>query len=156
MLRAPSICALCFYEQVARRNTAGIDPRWRFLHPLCEALDGSVPQTLTLRRLRDPRSTAGCVYCAVSCLTCYLLANSTVLVGMATIDYGSTAFQEAVAAVVDSKTSNWISDINTSFLLTSGYLVFMMQLGFALVRTVATRQCAFTRVTASRAFAHIR
>lgn len=52
---------------------------------------------------------------------------------MATIDYGSTAFQEAVAAVVDSKTSNWISDINTSFLLTSGYLVFMMQLGFALL-----------------------
>lgn len=54
---------------------------------------------------------------------------------MASIDYGSAAFQEAVAAVVDTKTKNWISDINTSFLLTSGYLVFMMQLGFALVRT---------------------
>lgn len=68
---------------------------------------------------------------------------------MATVDYGSTAFQEAVAAVVDSKTKNWISDINTSFLLTSGYLVFMMQLGFALVRFEAKCQCAFASITAS-------
>lgn len=52
---------------------------------------------------------------------------------MATPDYGSADFQEAVAAIVEAKTSNWISDINTSFLLTSGYLVFMMQLGFALL-----------------------
>lgn len=56
---------------------------------------------------------------------------------MASPDYGSTDFQEAVAAVVEAKTYNWIADINTSFLLTSGYLVFMMQLGFALVRISA-------------------
>ena len=56
---------------------------------------------------------------------------------MATPDYGSAQFQEAVAAVVETKTYNWIADINTSFLLTSGYLVFMMQLGFALVRNSA-------------------
>ena len=53
---------------------------------------------------------------------------------MATPNYGSAEFQEAVAAIVETKTYNWIADINTSFLLTSGYLVFMMQLGFALVR----------------------
>ena len=52
---------------------------------------------------------------------------------MATPDYGSADFQEAVATIVETKTYNWIADINTSFLLTSGYLVFMMQLGFALV-----------------------
>ena len=48
-------------------------------------------------------------------------------------DYTSAGFQEAVAAIVEQKTYNWIFDINASFLLTSGYLVFMMQLGFALV-----------------------
>ena len=48
-------------------------------------------------------------------------------------DYSSAGFQEAVAAIVEQKTYNWIFDINASFLLTSGYLVFMMQLGFALV-----------------------
>ena len=63
---------------------------------------------------------------------------------MATIDYSSTDFQNAVSAVVEAKTYNWILDINTSFLLTSGYLVFMMQLGFALVSSVQT--CALSRL----------
>ena len=52
---------------------------------------------------------------------------------MSAPDYTSEGFQEAVAAIVEQKTYNWIFDINASFLLTSGYLVFMMQLGFALV-----------------------
>lgn len=52
---------------------------------------------------------------------------------MSAPDYTSEGFQEAVAAIVEQKTYNWIFDINASFLLTSGYLVFMMQLGFALL-----------------------
>lgn len=49
------------------------------------------------------------------------------------MDYSSQEFQDAVSSVVETKTFGWIADINTSFLLTSGYLVFMMQLGFALL-----------------------
>ena len=50
------------------------------------------------------------------------------------VDITSQDFQDAVSTIVEDKTYNWVADINTSFLLTSGYLVFMMQLGFALVR----------------------
>ena len=49
------------------------------------------------------------------------------------VDLTSQEFQDAVSTIVETKTYNWISDINTSFVLNSGYLVFMMQLGFALV-----------------------
>ena len=66
-------------------------------------------------------------------------------------DYTSAGFQEAVAAIVEQKTYNWIFDINASFLLTSGYLVFMMQLGFALVsecyRSIAECSRPFCNVT---------
>ena len=56
----------------------------------------------------------------------------------AAMDYTSPDFQDAVSTIVETKTYNWISDINTSFVLTSGYLVFMMQLGFALVGALVT------------------
>ena len=70
---------------------------------------------------------------------------------MATIDYNSTDFQNAVSAVVEAKTYNWILDINTSFLLTSGYLVFMMQLGFALVSSVQRYALSLLLPSAARA-----
>ena len=40
-------------------------------------------------------------------------------------DFTSTAFNSSVIALVQSKTYNWIGDINASFVLQSGYLVFM-------------------------------
>ncbi|KAK9803465.1 hypothetical protein WJX73_004901 [Symbiochloris irregularis] len=48
------------------------------------------------------------------------------------VDLSSPDFAAAVAPLVSQGTS-FISDINASFVLTSGYLVFMMQLGFALL-----------------------
>ncbi|KAK9810023.1 hypothetical protein WJX72_003542 [[Myrmecia] bisecta] len=49
------------------------------------------------------------------------------------LNFTSPEFTDAVTAIVEEKTYNWIGDINASFVLTSGYLVFMMQLGFALL-----------------------
>ena len=48
-------------------------------------------------------------------------------------DIGSQSFNDTVNALISNGTS-WYQDVNASFVLTSGYLVFMMQLGFLLVR----------------------
>ena len=42
-------------------------------------------------------------------------------------DFTSSAFNSSVIALVQSKTYNWIGDINASFVLQSGYLVFMSE-----------------------------
>ena len=42
-------------------------------------------------------------------------------------DFTSTDFNSSVIALVQSKTYNWIGDINASFVLQSGYLVFMSE-----------------------------
>ena len=51
-------------------------------------------------------------------------------------DVGSQSFNDTVTALITNQTA-WYSDVNASFVLTSGYLVFMMQLGFLLVRLLA-------------------
>nr|AEJ07736.1 ammonium transporter 1.2 [Asterochloris sp. Armaleo 7/29/2003] len=58
---------------------------------------------------------------------------------MSMVDITSPAFEEAVAEIVEAKTYNWIGDINIEFVLASGYLVFIMQLGFALLTIGAVR-----------------
>ena len=68
----------------------------------------------------------------------------------AAMDYTSQDFQDAVSTIVETKTYNWISDINTSFVLTSGYLVFMMQLGFALVGVLVISMCGTLQRPATR------
>ena len=47
-------------------------------------------------------------------------------------DFTSSAFNSSVIALVQSKTYNWIGDINASFVLQSGYLVFMSESPFVL------------------------
>lgn len=45
-------------------------------------------------------------------------------------DFTSAAFNSSVIALVQAKTYNWIGDINASFVLQSGYLVFMSKAPF--------------------------
>ena len=42
-------------------------------------------------------------------------------------DFTSAGFNSSVTALVQDKTYNWIGDINASFVLQSGYLVFMSE-----------------------------
>ncbi|KAK9856422.1 hypothetical protein WJX84_011279 [Apatococcus fuscideae] len=53
-------------------------------------------------------------------------------------EIGSASFNNTVNALVANGTT-WYADVNASFVLTSGYLVFMMQLGFLLLTVGAVR-----------------
>lgn len=44
-----------------------------------------------------------------------------------TPDFTTTAFNSSVTQLIQDKTYNWIADINASFVLQSGYLVFMSE-----------------------------
>ncbi len=57
-------------------------------------------------------------------------------------DIGSQSFNDTVNALITNGTS-WYADVNASFVLTSGYLVFMMQLGFLLVSVFRLRALRF-------------
>ena len=100
-----------------------------YMSSLMRVRDSFVHIQMMIRCSRDHKQpcTGQCFGQLVNPDTAVLFPQGAIMAATPPPDFTSAGFNSSVIALVQDKTYNWIGDINASFVLQSGYLVFMSE-----------------------------